>query len=156
MTKLSLNLTYPALVALIGGDTEAEANIRRQVLERFATNHLKPLVNDQLFREAYDALLTGLRQEIAKQIGTYKGSWSSRTIDLHPDVQQALTEKCKNLLKDSIDVGIRDALKALDADLESKVSAMVEKRMAYYTKIRVDEIVKAKVDEALKAINPTV
>jgi hypothetical protein len=47
-TKFTLNLTYPALERLIGGNSEVEVQIRQQIADRFLKNHLKRFINKKI------------------------------------------------------------------------------------------------------------
>lgn len=147
-TKLSLNLTYPALVALIGGDTEAEVHIRHQIMNRFAEAYLKPLVNSKVFQDSYNTLLTGLNQEIAETIGKRKTAFYNSGVELAPDVAAALKVKAKQMLEDGIEQAFAAAMKDIEARCGPTIEAYLDKRIDVY----VNQMVKDKIDKKLKQL----
>jgi DNA-binding protein YbaB len=147
-TRLSLNLTYPALVALIGGDTQAELDIRQQVVNRFAEKYLKPLVLTKEFNEARESLERVVQEKIVQLVGAYKTGCFSRQVVLNPETRQAVEKHAK----DSVEELIQSAASKAIEDVEKKYGVRIEE----YIQNRVDSylgtLVRDKMQAKLKAL----
>lgn len=52
---MRLELNLPALERLIGGDTEAEVSLRKQIVQEFAKRHLKEVAESATYQAAVEA-----------------------------------------------------------------------------------------------------
>lgn len=148
-TKMALNLTYPALVALIGGDTEAEIHIRSQIMDRFAEAYLKPLINTVAMRDTVDTLTKGFNQIVTQQVNSYLGdavsSRFSAPVQFRPDIKNKIVELCNTTFNQIVNEAIAKAQQDFDAKWEDTIDSYIEKRMSVY----VEGIVKEKVNARL-------
>lgn len=132
--KLDLNL--PALERLIGGDSEAEVNLRQQVVEEFAKKHIKNLVNteltkkitSQVHKEMDDAIKVGLAQ-----MATGDASWGGFST-----IRNRLTEFAKSVAIQAVDEAIRDRVDKLKAAIPAEIERQVKASIPATIKILVD------------------
>lgn len=68
-TTVVLSLNRPALDRLLGGDTQLEIELRRQVVEEFAKRRLKELMSEPTFKALAQAEALALSQEVKAVVG---------------------------------------------------------------------------------------
>lgn len=155
-TRLQLNLTYPALVALIGGDTEAEIKLRQNIVERFTDKYLRGLVNDDSIKEARYIIIAEIKKQIEEKIGKikggrfgYSGGWRNEVI-LNEDIKREINECCESALKNQVKEAATKALAKIDA---SAIEAEIQRLVEYYVNHSIKERVKEKVREVMKQLD---
>lgn len=148
-TKLTLNLTYPALERLIGGDTEIEVQIKQQIADRFLKNYLKGFINDDKIREVVldfkRTIDKKLNDFVVTELGEYKyTSYTGRqTLVLKDEYQKVIKQFIKNEVNSLISSTINQIdIKAL---LEEKMKELVEINMQMINQ-RVNDMAKKIID----------
>lgn len=56
--KIVLNVSTDALVAMLGGDSELEVQLRNSIAQEFTRKYLKGIVNEQVVKEALNGAST--------------------------------------------------------------------------------------------------
>jgi hypothetical protein len=141
--KLTLNLTYPVLEKLIGGDSEIEVQIRSQIADRFLKNYLKKFVSDERIQQLRIDVNKSVDKQIAQELGFLQGKFFSESFQLNPKYTEIILKK----LKESLDKIINEAIKQVDITslIEAKMKQLIEINMDMINK-RIDEVAKKIID----------
>jgi hypothetical protein len=155
--KTVLTLTLPALQRLIGGDSEAEIQIRQGIVESFARRQLKCLLNDDVIRQ----VLTSARQEaiaiIAKQaqekfadIAVTNQGWGNQVtkVTLKPEIvaeiNKAVLRKWHEIREEAVAKAVEDIISVRQELIES----VIEKKVNH----RIDDLVAEGVRKRFEAL----
>lgn len=108
--RVVIQLNLPALERLIGGDSEIELELRHQVVENFAKQHLKPLINDKFIAQ--------IRKEIEEQIKTWVGFQNGYN-QVVGKYRNEIREPVRKLVMEAVDEVIKEvAARSFDAIVE--------------------------------------
>lgn len=125
---MKVQLDKTALEAMIGGDTEAEIEIRNSIVQAFAKKYLKGVANEHIVQRARDTVEEFVRKEIASI------SWSTVSLDnrLVARIRQAVIEEVDKIIDDQIETikidlsrRITSAAKKLTDSMDSKISEQI-------------------------------
>lgn len=92
---MKIELTLPALERLIGGDTEIEVALRRQIVEEFAKRHLKVVADEACYQTALQNAKHYV-DEVAKETFDIENITTSH---LWPTVGSRLQSLIRNLVE---------------------------------------------------------
>lgn len=105
---MTLTLTLPALERLIGGDTEMELNLRKQIVQEFTERHLKSVADSALYAKA------------EAQVKQYVDAAAKEVFDIDNLTSGVKWPTASDRLKSMIETLVRaHAQKAVDAALLS-------------------------------------
>lgn len=147
---MRLELNLPALERLIGGDTEIEMELRKQIVQTFAGKHLKDLAKDELFKAAVKETQLYVNQ-IAKETFDVE---NLTTGHLWPTVGYRIKSLIENLVKDQAQKAVDEALlkiieyqkrywsKEIENAVAKKFGDLIEKEIQEGIKKRLQEAVK--------------
>ena len=116
---MKLILDASALECLIGGDTEAELELRQSVAAQFAEKYLKALVNTDIVQQALSDAKDDIDQRIEAEIITIRNEWRGTSTRLKPEIIQLIRDnvtcEIKKSLEAQVESLVKDELKALRA-----------------------------------------
>ena len=112
---MKIQLDAKALEALIGGNTEAEIEIRGSIVQAFAKKYLKAVANEHIVQKAKYTVEEFVRKEIASI------SWSTVSLDARvvAHIRQAVIE--------AVDAIIDDQIETIKIDLSRRVTSAAKK-----------------------------
>jgi len=154
-TKIQIN-SLEALNRLIGGDTEAEIEIRNSVVQEFAKTKLKPLLNSPLItstiKEIESAVIQEARKRFSEGVAIFKTSSYNYLYDaqLLPEIKTLIQDCIKNSLEKSVAEKSEEILAKLLTD--RSIEERITKRVNYLTEEKINELVKAKIEAAFKNV----
>lgn len=132
---MKVELTLPALERLIGGETEIEFEARRQIVENFATHHIKAFVNDKTLA----ALNAKWKAELEGEIKRLMDEFTRQTLaaTANPDTSCQAAWKVGDFVKGVaekvvgpvVDAAIQTKLGAIATYVERKVRLQLEKEL---------------------------
>lgn len=142
---MRLELNLPALERLIGGDTEAELQLRKQIVQEFAKRHLKEVAESA----TYEAALEAAKQYVNEAAKETFGIENLVTSHLWPTVGYRLKSMVESLVKETAQKVVDEALlktieyqknywgrevrqmveKAVDRQIEKEVEEGIRKRL---------------------------
>ncbi|NOS67367.1 MAG: hypothetical protein HOO67_03305 [Candidatus Peribacteraceae bacterium] len=141
-----------ALERLIGGNTQAEIDIRNSVVQTFATRHLKAVANTdhiaQLAKNLSTAVKTSADDLIQAQVGEVKRNWSGfiESVKLNSKVQAEIDGQVKQQAANLVDAAIAVCTAELRDGLEKRISGAVKMRLDY----EIGQEVKKQVSDAFR------
>lgn len=141
--KLELNL--PALERLIGGDTEIELQLRRQIVEEFSKRYLKEIANTVSHTEAKkaaEAYVNAAAKEVFDiENLTTDHLWPTVGYRFKSLIQKLVEEQAQNIVDETLRSVIEyqqhywgkevtDAIKkAMDRQIEKEIQEGIQKRL---------------------------
>ena len=102
---MKLQLTIPALERLIGGDTEIEVDLRKQIVHEFAKRHLKNVADEEIHKAAVDEVkkhVNAAAKEAFDINGVLGATW--------PDASRRLESMVKSVVESSVQQIVDEAL----------------------------------------------
>ena len=166
-TGIRIYLDLPGLERLIGGNTEAEIEIREGIVRTFARKHLKELAGIQVFGPYLEKIRSAIEQEFRAQIPLIlveSPSWKNqnqgvyRLQDGNPVIaafKQRLAEEGREQLRPLCDAAFAEARKYIEekfnravTELKARADETVEKHLGK----AFETIVKLEVERRLKEI----
>jgi FKBP-type peptidyl-prolyl cis-trans isomerase (trigger factor) len=113
-----IQLTLPALERLIGGDTEIELALRKQIVQEFATRHLKAVVNEEVVKAA----TAEARAHVNDMVKEHFGVTSIVEATLWPMVDYRMKSRIEDRVKQHAQKAVDEALAGI---IESQKRWMV-------------------------------
>lgn len=127
-----LNLTRPAVEALLGAQPELRVHLSQQVCEAVYKKHVLGCVaNNPAIKELLSRLEQVASLEIQKQIGDIRTTWQGSLYEyqLRPEVMEHLRKqldgKASDILRKLVEESIEKTMKGLEDMIQAKVNAMV-------------------------------
>lgn len=161
--KIQIN-SLEALERLIGGNTEAEMDIRNSVVQAFTERHLKSIANQEHVAKCFHSLnqtvsslvesaRVAVEQQVADKLGTVKRNWDGTisTIKLRPDVIAEIDKQVASKVNQLVTEAALKVVEAITADLPRRVQDAVSLRV----QSDITTEVRTQVDAAFKrALSP--
>jgi phage baseplate assembly protein W len=149
---VKLELTRPALERLIGGDTELEVGLRKQIVHEFTRRHLAELCKEEAMLSAV-ALVRQTASEIVRQevditglLNQYGGSELGQR--MRQAIQQAAEKAVDECVAERLKSWERHIEYLVTKSLKSQIDAEVKRQIA----AAVETLIRERVAEAMKAI----
>ena len=133
---MTIQLTVPALERLIGGDTEVEVELRKQIVMEFTRRHLKEVATEETWKAVLAEVAVHINAVVKEQIGVEQvlgRHWSS--------ISDRLKSMVENHVKASVETAFAAVIanqkafwaseirKALDREINRNIEREVQKRV---------------------------
>lgn len=149
--KLQIN-SLQALERLIGGDTEIEVEVRKNIVQDFARKHLKPIAGD-VIKPMIDAATKACQREacdaLAQALGTFrKGTYSytTETFALRPEIARELRAEASR--------EVASAIKNAVAEIRQEYTdAAIQRAVDRQVNAQIQDEIRVKVAARLKQIS---
>jgi predicted nuclease of restriction endonuclease-like (RecB) superfamily len=156
LMKLELNL--PALERLIGGDTELELSLRRQIVEEFARRHLKEIAEKATYQAALEATKQFVN-EAAKEAFDIENLTVSHK---WPEVGYRIKSIIETLVKENAQKAVDEALLKIieyqrrywSKEIENAVKKGMDRQIEEEIKKGIQQRLEAAAKEQQCPINP--
>lgn len=149
---IQLRLDLPALERLIGGDSEAEIVIQKQIVLEFAKRHLVTLVTEDAMKAGMAEARKLVEDAVKAHFDVGNLALNSAWPAIRSQIRSAVQDEVKALVYDAV----RDALKEIIKDQEKywsvDVAKSVRHRMDQAIAAEIKAGVRAKLDEIKKAV----
>lgn len=149
---MRLELNLPALERLIGGDTEIELQLRKQIVQDFAKRHLKEVAETA----SYEAALEAAKQYINEAAKETFGIENLATSHLWPTVGYRLKSMIESLVKETaqkvVDEVLLKTIEYQKTYWSRELRAMVEKAMDRQIEKEVEEGIRKRLEAAAKSV----
>lgn len=134
---MKMELTAPALERLIGGDTEIELTLRRQIAQNFFNLNIKCDFDDKVKEELLKLQGKAIDRAVEEQFGikdiTQSAYWPtlSHTLKslIQTEVDKRIQEAVDNALKKVIEYQNRYWGKEINTAVEKALNAEIEKKV---------------------------
>jgi len=140
---MKLILDRTAVEALIGGNTEAEIEIRNSIVQAFAKRHLRDVVASDVFSEFLaeekDAVTRAFDAAVEKHIGKVRYGDGGRHLTPSPTFEKELNNYVNTLISEKIN------------EVTEKVSALLDEKLKCYL-----ESLDSQIEHLLKIIHTEV
>lgn len=112
--SMKLSISTAALERLLGGDTELEIQLRRQVATQFTKDHLVPLLKTEAFEQTISAIRSLIAAEVKEQVGLAKTptGWSYTSKPVPAEIK----DNIKTMVKDMAEQAVCELLDKYVAD----------------------------------------
>lgn len=149
--RTRIMVSAEALVAMIGGNTEVEIEVRNGIIQEFAKKHLTPLVNDEKIKDLYRRITTNLQETVNDALQPHlqpyftKDSWSSK-ITLNKKFTEEIKDVARRVVDETIHAIVADEVAKID------IESLLQRRIDFAVKSRIDSGIAAelkKVSEQL-------
>lgn len=130
---MRMELTLPALERLLGGDTEIEVGVRRQVVEEFAKRHLKAILNDQAFKAIVSAWHVEIQAAVAETMKSLRDEKQAK-VDSGQAGKEALgwrrlRDQVEETAATAVEHAIRESTEKWTANISRIILREVHKQM---------------------------
>jgi len=165
MIKVSFD--REALERLIGGDTEAEVQLKEGIVQAFAKRHLKAVADSKAFQPYLEQIAGAVTEELKSQIpiilvakgshlNNWKDQWQLRDDDEKIKAfKKTLAEVAENYVKPMYVKAIDDVKKFIDAQMTKaleKIEIEVIKTVEKQLSANMELMVRKEVNRRLKVI----
>lgn len=132
--KLQLQInSLEALEKLIGGNADAELEIRNNIVQEFTKKHLKAIVNDGLFAKKFEELKSDVEKSFRKKVEEGIGEIKSSYYDKNYDKRFVPTPEFEKEIKKSVESAINETLRSvIESKFDNKVRGVLEQQIDYY------------------------
>lgn len=97
---MKITLDNKALERLIGGNTEAEIELRNCIVQEFTNKHLKGLVNHELIEQLNEKIFDIIKEELKNQVGVITSTgWMKSKFT----IAKTLEDEIRKVVRESID-----------------------------------------------------
>ncbi len=144
-TKIQIN-SLDALERLIGGDTELEFEIRRNVVEDFAKKHLRSLVDTELMKATENSIKTNMRDNCLTRVSSY----TSDGYKLNSEFEKIVRERISTEANYVIDNQVREKIKSLG--FTDKIDSMINDISLTITNSLTEDAINKRIDIAVAKI----
>jgi hypothetical protein len=149
---MRMELNLPALERLIGGDTEIELQLRKQIVQEFAKRHLKEVAETA----SYEAALEAAKQYINEAAKETFGVENLATNHLWPTVGYRLKSMIQSLVKETaqkvVDEVLLKTIEYQKTYWSRELQAMVEKAMDRQIEKEVEEGIRKRLEAVAKSV----
>lgn len=149
--QLKLDMNLPILERLIGGDTELEISLRKQIANEFLNRHIPQIMQTEAVLET----LKVIKASLADQIGTHVGKVWEASNGWRYTLQYEIKDKIKQIIEAATNEAVEKALTKAIADRverhyagqwASHIDTQIKKRFD----VDIDKLVNEKVEERIK------
>jgi hypothetical protein len=171
MTKenmgIRIYLDLAGLERLIGGNTEAEVEIREGVVRTFAKKHLKELANSAVFGQQLEKIRTAIEAEFKTQIPvvmTESPSWKNQNQGVYqllannPTIvafKQKVADEARQQLQPICDAALTETRRFVEERFNAAVAELkgrAEEIAAKHFDLAFKQLVRAEVERRLKDV----
>lgn len=145
-----IQLNYPALERMLGGDTELEIKLRHQIVEEFIKKRLKGLVNNQ----ALQAVEKQVKDEAFKEAEELVGKIIQEKTYFNTKYSVLLTNHVKSLIKSTVETTVREATERYTKQFNDNIADTVERLKRHffsYVTERVQKSLDEEIDKQVQA-----
>lgn len=143
MIRVQLNL--PALERLIGGDTEIEVELRRQVVANFAKHYLEGVLDAAALKAVGEEVRSTVRSAVLSIFGQHTSSAAVDSATSAAIVEKSLDKKISDSVNDYIDRVIADRIERHSKYYCDRVQVGIERSVV----LAVDRIIDERIREAV-------
>lgn len=142
-----------ALERLIGGDSELEINLRRQIAENFAKHHLKALVTTDVFRKALQEIKVNVEAEVNKAgielVRKRIGNMADASTWNPPRISPAFMEELRKTVDTMAMETLEGARRQISQYFEERVQQF-EKDFEGWIQLRINQVTNEMVEEKVR------
>ena len=153
MAKIVIQVEHSDLVRLLGGDEAAQVEFRRGIIETFAKEYIKPLINS----EALQAIAKQSRDEVRKEIFADPGAWRP---EIDPETRRTIDRTARagieRITHDTLEASAREISELLQANYDGlleQAKGIVERLVNDRFEETVNEEVTRRINAVAKAVN---
>lgn len=143
---MKVTLTVPALERLIGGDTELEVEIRKNIVYAFSQRHLSAVAKE-VYGEI-EAVKTQVRAQVLGDMGAVKmeACWSSGRYKLTSEATEAIKSSVMGVIREAVTAAAAAAWVELRPEITKQLKNCYDREALILLK----EQVKADIIKAMK------
>lgn len=116
MSKISIDLTYNDLKALLGGDTEAEVALRQGISKTFAKNYIKGVVDKEFCTLAIATALSEITEHVKD------GNYGRTKVVLTGELKEVLVREVREAFSGLVQEQIEEMARLLNAQLQDRIA----------------------------------
>lgn len=135
---MKITLTVPALERLIGGDTELEVEIRKNIVHEFSKRHLSAVA-----KEVYGDIEKAkeqIRTQVLGDMGAVKmEAWSSGRYKLTSEATEAIRSSVRQVIRDEVAVAAQQAWDELRPEILTEIKKYYDREVLALIKEQVRE-----------------
>lgn len=125
---MKITLTVPALERLIGGDTELEVEIRKNIVHAFSQRHLSAVA-----KEVYGDIEKAkeqIRTQVLGDMGAVKmEAWSSGRYKLTSEATEAIKTSVRSVIRDEVAVAAQQAWNELRPEILTAIKKCYDREV---------------------------
>lgn len=125
---MKITLTVPALERLIGGDTELEVEIRKNIVHAFSQRHLSAVA-----KEVYGDIEKAkeqIRTQVLGDMGAVKmEAWSSGCYKLTSEATEAIRSSVRQVIRDEVAVAAQQAWNELRPEILAAIKKCYDREV---------------------------
>ena len=148
---MQMVLTLPALERLIGGDTEIELILRKQIAREFAKQHLDFLVDEEVATRVARAEATVIEAAAKEEVDIDKLLTSPHWPSLSTRLRSIIRTEVEKLTQECVDAALRKVIEYQRRYWDKEITTAVNKALEANIKQQIADGVQAKLQAALNA-----
>jgi uncharacterized protein YajQ (UPF0234 family) len=149
---MRIELDSSALDRLIGGDTEVELHLRKQIVQEFAKRQLKVVAETTAYGDAVEEI----KQHVNKLVKEHFGVENLVTSHLWPTIDYRLKSMIESLVKEhaqkAVDVALLEIIEHQKHYWNRAIEAVVKKNMDRQIEKEIEKGIRERLEAALKII----
>jgi hypothetical protein len=150
---MRLELNLPALERLIGGDTELELELRKQIIQEFAKRHLK----EEADKAAYEAVVEEVRRRVNELAKNNFGIDNLVTSLIWPTVDFRLKSMIESLVNEqarkAVDAALLQIIECQKRYWKHEIEAAVKRGMDRQIEKEIEEGIRKRLEAAAKGLS---
>ncbi len=150
---MQMVLTLPALERLIGGDTEIELMLRKQIAKQFVESHFSGLVDDEVAARVVKAEAALVDIAAEAELGIAKLTGGNRWPAISDRLRSLIREEAVKLAQECVDAALKKVIEYQRRYWDKEITNAVNKALEANIKQLVEEGVQARL-KAAAALTP--
>jgi hypothetical protein len=147
-----MQLTVPVLERLLGGDTEIEIELRKQIVHEFAKRHLKEIAEQAGYKAAMAEVVKEVGTMIKEQYGAENLAYSHLWPSINANFKKLIDDLIQDRIKNGIEVVLKDTIAAQKRYWEREVETTINRTIDKEVQRQVTQTVIGKLEEALAQV----
>lgn len=147
---MRLELTLPALERLIGGDSEVEVQLRRQIAQAFTFRYLKGIVDKDMVEVVRSQVVGECQQELERLLAARVGQLKSVGGRYQVQLEQGLQKRLDAYIANHLDSLIAAAVERYERHIQSSVELFIRSKMNEQIRDSVRRVIDEKLMPAVR------
>ncbi len=148
---MQMVLTLPALERLIGGDTEIELLLRKQIAKQFVESHFSGLVDDEVAARVVKAEAAMVDVAAKAELGIENLVGGNRWPNISYRLQSIIKDEAEKLAQECVNEALKKIIEYQKRYWDKEITNAVTKALEANIKQQIADGVQAKLQAALNA-----
>lgn len=152
---IRVELDAKALASIIGGDSEVELHLRKQIVNEFTKRHLVELTKDAMFKDLQHQITLEIREILRRDYAVIESGIIRASLQTARQgaLSRAIEQIIPNLVEDLFSKWVSEHFESVSQRIERRTEALLEAQFRTNIQRRIDEGIKQALDTARTTLN---